>query len=131
MTPVTVQMESGSRDEHAGDTRRDLDNQSSISRAAQLYLSFCNYQPLPLFDPEDFIETIATRDPELILAIKAISLRFEREVEVAEARILEYAKNARSTVMDRINNGNLELSTLQTLCLLAMFEFSGEESSKL
>ncbi|KAE8163821.1 putative Zn(II)2Cys6 transcription factor [Aspergillus tamarii] len=124
MTPVTVQIESGSRDEHAGDTRRDLDNQSSISRAAQLYLSFCNYQPLPLFDPEDFIETIATRDPELILAIKAISLRFEREVEVAEARILEYAKNARSTVMDRINNGNLELSTLQTLCLLAMFEFS-------
>ncbi|KAE8361097.1 hypothetical protein BDV27DRAFT_167208 [Aspergillus caelatus] len=105
MTPVTVQMD-------------------SILRAAQLYISFCNYQPLPLFDPEDFVETIATRDPELILAIQAISLRFEREVEVGEAHILEYARNARSLVMDRINSGDLELSTLQTLCLLAMFEFS-------
>ena len=130
MTPVTVQMESRPRNEHTGDSRRDLDNQSSILRAAELYLNFCNYQPLPLFDAQDFVETIATRDPELILAIQAISLRFEREVEIGEARILQYAKDARSLVMDRINNGDLELSALQTLCLLAMFEFSGEESSK-
>ncbi|KNG89054.1 hypothetical protein ANOM_002928 [Aspergillus nomiae NRRL 13137] len=54
----------------------------------------------------------------------AISLRFEREVEIGEARILQYAKDARSLVMDRINNGDLELSALQTLCLLATFEFS-------
>ncbi|KAF7593142.1 hypothetical protein BBP40_012021, partial [Aspergillus hancockii] len=64
------------------------------------------------------------RDSEIILAIQAISLRFEDEAEIEEAHMLDYAAGARSRTMDQINNGHSELSTLQTLYLLTTFESS-------
>lgn len=34
------------------------------------------------------------------------------------------AKEARRLVMERVTEGRVELSTLQSLCLLSMFEFA-------
>lgn len=93
-------------------------------------MSCCNYQPLPLFrqDPA-FIDTIVSRDPELILAIQALSLRFNpadgfggSDVKI---HIDRCAQQSRDLVMERISHGTVELSTLQSLCLLTMFDFTG------
>lgn len=94
--------------------------------AAHLYLRCCNHQPLPLFHPEGFVETIASRDPELLLAIQAISLRFTAGPAVDSVALRGHATRARSLVMERVNYGRLEVSSLQTLCLLALYEFSSE-----
>ena len=101
-----------------------------MSTASRLYLTWCNYQPLPLFGQESvFLETINTRDAELVLAIQAVALRFNSSDLVAglslDSYIHECAQKARNLVMERISRGSVELSTLQTLCLLAIFDFTG------
>jgi hypothetical protein len=81
---------------------------------------------LPLFYPDGFVDSLEGRDPELILAIHAISLRFGRSPAGSDLRpyIGDCARRAHSLVMERVGRGSVELSTLQTLCLLAMFDFT-------
>ncbi|OJI98760.1 hypothetical protein ASPVEDRAFT_50386 [Aspergillus versicolor CBS 583.65] len=100
--------------------------QNDLSTVAHLFLTCCNYQPLPLFHPDGFVETLAGRDPELILAIHAVGLRFGRSPDGSDLRpyIADCARRARTLVMERVGRGPLELSTLQTLCLLALFDFT-------
>ncbi|KAL5341148.1 hypothetical protein BJX70DRAFT_76028 [Aspergillus crustosus] len=104
--------------------------QNDLSTVAHLFLTCCNYQPLPLFHPDNFVETLESRDPELILAIHAISLRFGRSPDGSDLRpyIADCARKARMLVMERVGQGPLELSTLQTLCLLAMFDFTAGDT---
>jgi hypothetical protein len=105
--------------------------QNDLSTVAHLFLTCCNYQPLPLFYPDGFVESLEGRDPELILAIHAISLRFGRSPAGSDLRpyIGDCARRARTLVMERVGRGTVELSTLQTLCLLAMFDFTGTDSA--
>ncbi|KAL6235851.1 hypothetical protein BDW75DRAFT_128871 [Aspergillus navahoensis] len=104
--------------------------QNDLSTVAHLFLTCCNYQPLPLFHPDRFVETLENRDPELILAIHAISLRFGRSPDGSDLRpyITDCARRARTLVMERVGRGPLELSTLQTLCLLALFDFTAGDT---
>ncbi|KAI9375493.1 hypothetical protein BJX61DRAFT_129432 [Aspergillus egyptiacus] len=104
--------------------------QNDLSTVAHLFLTCCNYQPLPLFHPDNFVETLGGRDPELILAIHAISLRFGRSPDGSDLRpyIGDCAHRARTLVMERVSQDSLELSTLQTLCLLAMFDFTAGDT---
>ncbi|KAL4784415.1 hypothetical protein BJX76DRAFT_219457 [Aspergillus varians] len=104
--------------------------QNDLSTVAHLFLTCCNYQPLPLFHPDGFVETLEARDPELILAIHAIGLRFGRSPDGSDLRpyIADCARRARTLVMERVGCGRLELSTLQTLCLLAMFDFTAGDT---
>ncbi|KKK18461.1 hypothetical protein P175DRAFT_0428866 [Aspergillus ochraceoroseus IBT 24754] len=100
--------------------------QDDLSTVAQLFLTCCNYQPLPLFHPEGFLQSLGGRDPELILAVHAVGLRFGRSPDGSDLRpyIEECARKSRALVMARVGRGVVELSTLQTLCLLAMFDFT-------
>ncbi|KAI5464344.1 hypothetical protein BGZ63DRAFT_350398, partial [Mariannaea sp. PMI_226] len=94
--------------------------------AGQLYLTCCHHQPLCLFREEGFLDTLQDRDHELRLAIQMLSYRFPpgqltQERQPAAAALFQ---SCRKFVVDRIAQGKVKLSTLQTLCLLSMTEFS-------
>lgn len=97
-----------------------------------MYRIFCNYQPLPLFPREVSSASLASRDPELVLAIEALGMRFLGK-GVKESRIEKQikvkTKRAGKMAITRLAEGSVELSTIQTLCLLSFLEFTGKLST--
>lgn len=95
-------------------------------------MQFCDCQPLTLFDGENFLETIKDRSPEVLFAILALALRFSDEPVLRDniSDLTEgYAEAARRIVMHQVTNGPVELSTLQTLCLLSLIDFTSKSST--
>ena len=103
---------------------------AKVVAIAELYLSYCESQPLPLFHRGSFLESLGTRDPEIIYAMLALSIRFAEDqyldVNDLIARINGYTEVARSLVMKRVSEGPVELSTLQALCLLSLVDFTSK-----
>lgn len=93
-----------------------------------LYHQYCHMQPLWLFDEEE----IACPDncpEEVILAILALALRFSKQRRFAERMDLicdKYAESARNHITLQIARGEVQLSTIQSLCLLALANFVGK-----
>jgi hypothetical protein len=82
-----------------------------------------------LFCQDQLITTIRDRDPELIFAILALALRFSDHPlsrDSLEQHTLDYADIARTMVMRRVSEGPVELSTLQSLCLLSLVDFTSK-----
>lgn len=101
-----------------------------MRKAARLYLKYCHCQPLSIFSPTDFELTIDSRDPEVRLCVAGLSLRFDVDETYSNERITvchTYLQDARSLVMTRIAQGRVEISTLQSLCLLALAEFNDDQ----
>lgn len=99
---------------------------------AELYLLYCESQPLPLFHRSSFIASLQTRDIEIIYAILALSLRFSnsyRDSHALSEQVNSYAEVARGLVMKRVSEGPVEVSTLQCLCLLSLVDFTSMYSS--
>ncbi|KAE8349668.1 hypothetical protein BDV28DRAFT_140745 [Aspergillus coremiiformis] len=100
----------------------------NVLAIGELYLLYCDSQPLPLFHRATFLSSLRNRDPELIYAILALGVRFaegqSRDASDLMARISGYTEVARSLVMKRISEGPVELSTLQCLCLLSLVDFT-------
>lgn len=102
---------------------------SSEPSNAELFLTFCNSQPLPLFAQGVSLASLRSRDPELLLAMEAHCIRFrglgikDREIEL---EIKAKTERACQLVMGRLADGNVELSTIQALCLLSLLEFTGK-----
>lgn len=98
---------------------------------AELYLLYCDSQPLPLFHRETFLANLQSREPEIIFAILALSLRFSDDSyrnENDQANLVNgYAEVARGLVMKRVSEGPVELSTLQCLCLLSLVDFTSKD----
>lgn len=94
----------------------------------RLYLAWCHGQPIALFDPETFLDSLPFRDLELILALQALSLRYPPSTLTPQKRerLDSMEREARSVVMNRIASSAVELSTLQTLCVLSLVEFAGK-----
>lgn len=103
----------------------------TVLSVANLYLTYCESQPLPLFHRETFLASIGTRDPEVIYSILALGIRFSDEHQLnprhLTSRISGYTEVARSLVMKRVLEGPVELSTLQCLCLLSLVDFTSME----
>jgi hypothetical protein len=102
-----------------------------VMSVARLYLKYCNYQPLPLFSSENFMATLNTRDSDLIFAILALATRFlptdpDAPVLDSPSTAEMYAHSAIESVMRRIFRGPVELSTIQTLCILSLLQFNSE-----
>lgn len=102
-----------------------------IERVAKLYLMYCDCQPLPLFHSQTFMQSLRTRDPEIIYAIIALAMRFVDDMvlhgfEDADKRSGDFAEKAREIVMKRVSRGPVELSTLQCLCLLSLIDFASK-----
>ncbi|KAK7402680.1 hypothetical protein QQX98_011543 [Neonectria punicea] len=97
----------------------------ALLEAGQLYLTWCHNQPIALFKEEDFASTLNDRDREVVLAIKSLSLRFPPGTLSTQKKeqLNVMAKAARRLVMDRVADGHVRLSTLQTLCLLSQIDF--------
>ena len=97
---------------------------------AELYLQYCDSQPLPLFHRESFLGSLESRDPEIIYAMIALSIRFAENTYHGLSELMKlvngYAEVARNLVMRRISEGPVELSTLQCLCLLSLVDFTSK-----
>lgn len=94
---------------------------------AELYLLYCESQPLPIFHTGSFINSLQSRDIEVIYAILALCLRFStshRSASNLSEQVNGYAEVARGLVMKRVSEGPVEVSTLQCLCLLSMVDFT-------
>ena len=102
--------------------------QHSHSSDIELYLIYCNSQPLPLFPSGISPAALEKRDPELVAAMEALGIRFRgngiKDSQI-EAQIKHISQKACHMVMVRLASGTVELSTIQTLCLLSMLEFTG------
>ncbi|CEO60779.1 hypothetical protein PMG11_05319 [Penicillium brasilianum] len=104
-----------------------LAGQPSEPSNAELFLTFCNSQPLPLFAQSVSLASLRGRDPELLLAMDAHCIRFrglgikDREIEL---EIKAKTERASRLVIDRLADGSVELSTIQALCLLSLLEFT-------
>ncbi|EMT67725.1 hypothetical protein FOC4_g10005833 [Fusarium odoratissimum] len=87
---------------------------------------WCHNQPVHLFRQEDFLDTLKHRDTELQLAVKMLTYRFPPGQISADknAALCLLSASCRKLVTDRIYDGKIRLSTLQTLCLLSMISFS-------
>ena len=82
---------------------------------------------MPLFHRDSLIINIKSREPELIYAILALSLRFSEDDHLMNnnAELTDnYAETARMLAMKRVSEGPVELSTLQSLCLLSLIDFT-------
>lgn len=101
---------------------------SSVAQGAlQLFQTYCNFQPLPLFNCRYFPTSGEGRDEELLLAMQALGLRFSGNgIADPETRrqIKEWAESSRRMVMTRVTEGSVELSTLQTLCILTFIDYT-------
>lgn len=105
----------------------DVPARETVRNAARLYLQFCHCQPLPLFAPKNLEAMIFSRDLEVQLCICAASLRFDLDEDSLASRracATKYSQIAKSIVMNRILEERVELSTLQTLCLLTFVAFN-------
>ncbi|WYZ42409.1 hypothetical protein EsH8_VI_000108 [Colletotrichum jinshuiense] len=100
--------------------------ESQLMQTGRRYLLWFHGQPITLFTEETFLQSLASRDPELILSLQSLVLRFPPGSLTTRTKEMlnNKAKEARRLVMERVTEGRVELSTLQSLCLLSMFEFA-------
>ncbi|KAH7268534.1 hypothetical protein B0J15DRAFT_510361 [Fusarium solani] len=95
----------------------------ALTVVARAYLKYCECQPIPLFDETTFVQSLPNREPELVYSVFAIATRFCDPTQVPHPsldQISHYCEAAYRLVMTRLIDGNVELSTLQTLCLLSL-----------
>ncbi|KAG4440375.1 hypothetical protein IFR05_004168 [Cadophora sp. M221] len=112
---------------HSGPSEKNLPSWDVIQRAAETYLQYCDCQPLPLFQRSNFIRTLRNRKPEVLLSILAVALRFseDQQSRTNHARVSNgYVEAARTIISKQVFEGNVELSTIQALCLLTIVDFT-------
>ncbi|OJJ02113.1 hypothetical protein ASPVEDRAFT_192534 [Aspergillus versicolor CBS 583.65] len=95
---------------------------SDILDTTSFYLDQIESQPFPLFYRGTFLSTLHCRDTELIYGLLAVTARFNPDsgngVDI-DAKTRVFSQFAFFLVTKRISDGIIELSTLQTLILIA------------
>ncbi|KAL3469688.1 hypothetical protein BJX99DRAFT_240812 [Aspergillus californicus] len=102
---------------------------SMTVKVARTFLLYCDSQPLPLFYPDTFVSTFPNRAFEVVYSVLAVASRFiDQETSEIWNESLpgvgECQRAARQLVLSSIAAGQIELSTLQTLCLLALIDLN-------
>lgn len=108
-----------------------LPPQDIVIESFGLYLQYCHKQPLWLFDADDLSKPELFSE-EIIFGILALALRYSDNPFFdgrTQKMCLEYAESARGLVMLRIAQGTVQLSTIQSLCLLALANFIGDSTA--
>lgn len=98
-----------------------------MDKIVALFLDRCNSQPLPLFTPA-FDHSYEVRDSAVLYAIASVGVRFLDANTLQDdpgIAAKEYAEAARRLASERVLSGTVELSTIQTLCLLSFLDFHG------
>ncbi|KAJ5173148.1 hypothetical protein N7492_005741 [Penicillium capsulatum] len=121
---VPISLHSGKELSATAQTARD---NAHVPSGTELYLVYCNSQPLLLFPSGMSVTTLGKRDPELLAAMDALGTRFSgksvQETHI-EAQIKQNQAKACQLAMARLASGNVELPTIQTFCLLSVLEFT-------
>jgi hypothetical protein len=94
---------------------------SDVAIGVKLYFEFCHRQPIWLFE-RDELRADGRFPDELACSILALTSRFSEKNNMLQV----YGNNARSLIMHSIANGNVGLTTIESLCLLAYSSFIGE-----
>ncbi|KEZ43927.1 Uncharacterized protein SAPIO_CDS4115 [Scedosporium apiospermum] len=99
---------------------------ATLHEAIRLYFKWCHNQPISLFTEDKFLETLKSRDHELLLAMQALSLRFPPNTLTPskQERLDAMSRLSRQRTMDCLVNRRVKLSTLQSLCLLSMVDMA-------
>ncbi|KAJ5980147.1 hypothetical protein N7481_007445 [Penicillium waksmanii] len=107
-----------------------LPSKEIVSESIGLYFRYCHKQPLWLLDPEDLASPENCRN-EVIFGILTLALRYS-DNPLLEGRkdqmCRQYAESARGLVMFRIAQGSVDLSTMQSLCLIALAEYISNDT---
>lgn len=93
---------------------------SDIGIGIGLYFKYCHRQPIWLFEREEVRNYDAVPD-ELACSVLALTLRFLEKQDQMQL----YRESAKTLVMLRVANGTVELTTIESLCLLAYSSFMG------
>lgn len=104
-----------------------------VDESIALYFQYCHKQPLWLFDQSELSKQEGCRD-EVIFGILSLALRYSENPSL-QGRIdqmcRQYAEAARNLIMLRISQGTVNLSTMQSLCLIALAQYIGKPYLKL
>lgn len=99
-----------------------------LADAVDCYFQFCHMQPLWLFDREEFSSIQDCRE-ETLFSLLALSLCHSRHPFFrgrSDELSKTYGQAARERIMRQIGDGNVSLSTIQSLCLLALANLQGQ-----
>ena len=117
-----------------GDHSESLDRRKlrteEIQRFGESYLEFCSCQPLPLFPKEGFVESLSKRSDSTLFAIIANSLRYTRGA-AHDKDGHTFREAAHSLAVESITRGEVEISTLQTLCLIVFYDFGSKPNPRI
>lgn len=97
-------------------------------RVAEIYLLYCDCQPLPIFHRPSFIQTLRERQHEVLFAMLALTLRFQETGSPSRAKtelIAGYLEAARKICYKKMFDGLVDLATIQTLIILTLVDFTG------
>ena len=94
---------------------------SDMDIGIDLYFKFCHRQPIWCLERED-IDDLASIPDELACSILALTSRFSEKRE----HLRLYGNIAKTLVMLRIANGTVDLSTIESLCILSYSSFVGK-----
>jgi hypothetical protein len=86
----------------------------SVPKAIDIYFKYWHRQPLWCFNIEDLEDQDDLPD-ELVWSIQALAAPLTQDSDHWQY----YANNARRLIMSRVANGTVELSTMESLCLLS------------
>jgi len=74
------------------------------------------------------MQKLKQREPEVLFSILALVLRFNEDGPFNDGQtrvVKDYVEAARQIITKRVMDGTVELSTIQSLCLLALIDFTG------
>jgi hypothetical protein len=94
---------------------------SDIAVGIDVYFKYCHRQPIWCFEREE-IGDYAILPEELACSILALTSHFSKSRD--QQRL--YGDNAKTLIMLLIANGTVELTTIESLCLLSYSSFIGK-----
>jgi hypothetical protein len=74
------------------------------------------------------MEKLKERDAEVLFSLLGLALRFNEDgpYQEGEAHLMkDYVETARALTMKKVMDGIVEVSTIQSLCLLSLIDFTG------
>lgn len=93
----------------------------TLTKSKDLYFERCHQQPIWLFNESDVEDWNAVPN-ELTFSLLTLTSRF---LPGNNQSVSSYLTNARSLVMMRIADGNVDIATIESLCLLSYSFFLG------
>ncbi|KAK1763777.1 L-pipecolate oxidase [Phialemonium atrogriseum] len=93
---------------------------SNMATGISLYFKYCHRQPIWCFEREE-LGDYGSIPEELASSILALTSRFSEKRERDLVQL--YGNNAKTLIMLRIANGTVDLTTIESLCLLSYSSF--------